>query len=85
MTRQVKLSRLSPVLNGIEYPTSRSDAAAEFDDVTLQLADGETVLGAVIRDCPSERFAAVDELETEIYGFLPTEAVGEPGQSEGDA
>jgi hypothetical protein len=52
---------------------------------TLLRADGETNLGDAVRGCESERFADAEELESELYAFRPVEAVGEPGQSEGDA
>ena len=32
----------------------------------------------------TQSFADRDELENEIYNALPVEAVGEPGQSEGE-
>jgi hypothetical protein len=85
MPRAVKLSRLSELLADLEYPATAAEAAAAVNGVTLLPADGETDLGAAIRSCASERFADADELETELYAFLPIEAVGEPGQSEGDA
>lgn len=85
MVRTVKLSRLPAFLDSLDYPLSRSRVAAEVDDVTLLLADGETPLGSVVDDLVSEAFDSQSELETELYQFLPIAAVGEPGQSEGDA
>ncbi len=85
MPRAVKLSRLSELLADLEYPATAAEAAAAVNGVTLLLADGKTDLGAAIGSCASERSADADELETELYAFLPIEAVGEPGQSEGDA
>ncbi|MFC7177107.1 hypothetical protein [Halosegnis marinus] len=80
-----KLTDLPDLLATLDYPVPRADAAAAFDGVTLLLADGEVGLDDAVRACPSERFADAGELESELYGSLPTEAVGEPGQSEGDA
>ena len=82
--RRVKLSRIQSVLEGLEYPIRREDASGELEDVTVLLADGETNLGAVVAEAGSESFDSVDDLESEIYGGLPIEAVGEPFQSEGD-
>ncbi len=85
MTRTVKLSRVGSVLSTLDYPTSRTEAADACDDVTVLLADGETNLGAAVEDLPSEGFDSAEDLETELYSQLPVTAVGEPGQSEGDA
>jgi hypothetical protein len=85
MSRTVKLSRLPTFLETLDYPLSRSRVAGEVDDVTLLLADGEADLASVVDDLHSEQFATSGELEAELYQFLPIEAVGEPGQSEGDA
>lgn len=85
MTRAVKLSRLSTLLDSLDYPLTRGRIADEIGDVTVLLADGETTIDAVVDDLPSEWFDSRSELETEFYQFLPIAAVGEPGQSEGDA
>ncbi|MWG35213.1 DUF5789 family protein [Halomarina oriensis] len=84
MSRDVKLSRIQAVLAEVDYPTTRETAASAFDDVTLLLADGETNLGSVVRDVQTDEFESVDDLEAEVYGTLPRNAVGEPYQSEGD-
>ncbi len=59
-------------------------AAAEFDDVTLLLADGERNLGSLIEASDAERFESTDDLGSELHNVLPREAVGEPFQSEGE-
>jgi hypothetical protein len=68
----------------LNYPVSRRDAAAAFDDVELQLADGRANLGALVGDLSSDSFSAPEELAEELNNALPREAVGEPGQSEGE-
>ena len=85
MARTVKLSRVGSVLSDLEYPLTRSEAASACDDVTVLLADGEMNLGATIAELASEEFETAEDLETEMYSELPVSAVGEPGQSEGDA
>lgn len=85
MTEDVKLSRVESRLRELSYPISRSEAAAECSDVELQLADGEVNLGAVIEDTGSESFDGANELYEEVQNSLPVEALGEPGQSDGDA
>ncbi len=85
MARTIKLSRIDSALRTLSYPTTRSTAAAELDDVTLLLADGEAELRDVIENVESEEFGSVGELRDSIYEQLPVEAIGEPNQSEGDA
>ncbi|KTG07579.1 DUF5789 family protein [Haloferax profundi] len=85
MQDRIKLSRVEPVLEGITYPTTRRDAAAAFDGVTVLLADGNADLGEVIRGCFTDEFADSRELYYELNMAMPIEAVGEPGQSDGDA
>lgn len=82
---RVKLSRVESRLEELQYPITRAEAADRFADTTLTYADGEENLGDLLLECPSESFADMDELLSDLYGVLPTEALGEPGQSEGDA
>lgn len=84
MDREVKLSRVQTVLGELSYPITRNEAAAELEDVTLQYADGEDDLGELVSETASDSFASMDELESELNNVLPVEAVGEPGQSEGE-
>ena len=81
---EVKLSRVESVLEELEYPITNEEAAAELQDVTLLLADGERNLGALIEQSDSDRFESMDDLESELNNVLPREAVGEPYQSEGE-
>jgi len=82
---RIKLNRVANVLDRVDYPIEREAAAEQFDDVTLLLADGEANLGDLIADSDRGQFDSVDDLSTELNNVLPIEAVGEPGQSEGDA
>jgi hypothetical protein len=85
MDRTVKLSRLPALLDSLDYPLSRRHVVDEADGVTVLLADGEVALERVADDLVSEEFGSQPELQAELYQFLPIGAVGEPGQSEGDA
>jgi hypothetical protein len=85
MTESVKLSRVESRLEDISYPVTRSDAAVECSDVTVLLADGEVNLGDVIAQVSGRTFESSGELYEELHTALPVEAVGEPGQSDGDA
>jgi len=85
VTDRIKINRVQNVLDRLEYPQPRVDAADAFDDVTLVLADGEANLGELIAATDRERFESGDDLCTELNNVMPIEAVGEPGQSDGDA
>lgn len=85
MEDQVKLSRVETRLEELSYPVTRDDAATELADVTVLMADGEANLGAVISELGSDSFSGPSELYEELQGSLPMGAVGEPGQSDGDA
>lgn len=82
--REVRLNELSSVIEPLRYPISNEDACEELSDVTLVYADGEESLEAVVSRSNADAFEGVDDIEAEIYSNLPVEAVGEPGQSEGE-
>ncbi|ESP87658.1 DUF5789 family protein [Candidatus Halobonum tyrrellensis] len=82
---RVKLSRVESLFEELSYPIARERAADEFVDTTVTYADGEGNLGELVSQCPSAEFAGSDELLADLNNVLPVEAVGEPGQSEGDA
>ncbi|WP_435360958.1 DUF5789 family protein [Haloarchaeobius sp. DFWS5] len=84
MAQQVKLNDLERVLDDLSYPVMRDDAAVELSDITVALADGETNLGEVVSETQSDSFDSPDDLYLELQSMLPIEAVGEPGQSEGE-
>ncbi|MFB6103388.1 MAG: hypothetical protein ABEJ73_12600 [Haloplanus sp.] len=84
-SERVKLSRVESVFERLDYPVTRDDAAAEFVDVTVTFADGEANLGELVSEVGSDAVHGPDELYAELQNVLPVEAVGEPGQSEGDA
>lgn len=85
MAHEIRFSDCLSHLETIDYPTARSDAADEFSDVTVLLADGERNLGDLVAQTGSETFDSADDLESELHNVLPRGAVGEPYQSEGDA
>ncbi|SDM71382.1 hypothetical protein SAMN04487949_2376 [Halogranum gelatinilyticum] len=81
----VKLSRVESLFEDLDFPVTRDEAATEFSDTTVQLADGEANLGEMLSEAQAERFHGADELYAALNNTLPIEAVGEPGQSDGDA
>jgi len=85
MSERVKLSRVETLFEDLDYPVTRDDAAAEYVDVTITFADGEANLGELVSEVGSDAFHGPDELFAELQNVVPIEAVGEPGQSDGDA
>ncbi|MFC6615651.1 hypothetical protein ACFQAS_11960 [Halopenitus salinus] len=85
MSTEVRLNRLHTVIDALEYPIERETAREELSDVTLVYADGREPLAAVVARSNDDVFGSAEDLEAEVYGNAPVEAVGEPGQSEGDA
>jgi hypothetical protein len=85
MTDRLKLNEVQSAFESLEYPATRDAVAERFEDTTLALADGETNLGRVVSEVPADSFSGPDDLFAELNNALPVEAVGEPGQSEGDA
>ncbi|MFP8952854.1 hypothetical protein ACLI4Z_07780 [Natrialbaceae archaeon A-arb3/5] len=84
MASELKLNEIEDAFETLEFPVSNEDAANEFDDVTLLLADGERNLGSLIERSPSEQFESARDIESALHNVLPREAVGEPYQSEGE-
>ncbi len=84
MPDEVRLNRIREWLEPLEYPLSKADARERAADITIRYADGEEPLADVIARSNADPFESVEDLESEIYSNLPVEAVGEPGQSEGE-
>mgnify|MGYP006293389109 CR=1 FL=1 len=85
MVNEVRLNKLRPVIEALEYPIGKEAAREKLADVRLLYADGEEPLKDVLARANTDTFDDPDDIEAEIYNNLPIEAVGEPGQSEGDA
>lgn len=85
MTDEIHLSRLEPTLEAQTYPADRESLAESFAGTTLLFADGEGDLGDLIGDVDQETFESADDAFVALQNVLPVEAVGEPGQSDGDA
>ncbi|WP_232687648.1 DUF5789 family protein [Halobacterium zhouii] len=84
MEHEVKLSDLRRELETLSYPVTQEEVVAAFDDVVLLYADGEEPLADVLGRANDDTFDDAEDLQTVVYNHLPTEAVGEPGQSEGE-
>ena len=84
MPTEVKLNELDEAFEGLRFPVERETVASELGDVVLVYADGEERLTDVLERVDEQSFDTRDDLESGIYNALPVEAVGEPGQSEGE-
>jgi len=84
MSEQVKLKDLEEALEGLPYPLTKANAVDELDGVVLQYADGGEAASDVVERIQEEIFDDPADLATSIRNTLPTEAVGEPGQAEGE-
>ncbi|ADQ67417.1 hypothetical protein C499_08200 [Halogeometricum borinquense DSM 11551] len=85
MDERIKLSRMGDRLDDLSYPLTRDDAATKLADVTILMADGEANLGELVSEVGSDSFTSSGDLYEELQNVMPVEAIGEPGQSEGDA
>jgi len=83
MTREVKLNELDVAFGGF---SSQSTARRSPTNSTTWCFDTPTarILSDVLARVETQSFGDRDELENEIFNTLPVEAVGEPGQSEGE-
>ena len=84
MNDEVKLSRIAPVFEEVEYPISREAVVDQFGGMDVLLADGTVNFGNLMGDTDEDSFADADSLVLEVMGLLPRRAVGEPYQSEGE-
>jgi hypothetical protein len=84
MTSEIRLDELDSVIESLAYPLSNENAREAVSEVTLVYPDGEEPLADVVGRSHAETFESAADLEAEVFSNVPTEAVGEPGQSEGD-
>lgn len=69
---------LRPSLDALEYPLSRAEAAAEYDDVSLVLDPSDAVhLGDLLTRSSVMVFETADELEAEVDALLDARESGE--------
>jgi hypothetical protein len=85
MTAEIHLSRVESALDDHAYPADRGALAESFAGTTVLLADGEADLGALLSETGERRFETAEDAFVALQNVLPIEAVGEPGQSDGDA
>jgi hypothetical protein len=85
MTSEVHLSRVVDEFREHSYPAARQDLVESCDGTTVLFADGDADLGDLVADIDQERFESAEDAFAALQNVLPIEALGEPGQSDGDA
>lgn len=75
MPQRIDLSRVETALEDLSYPVLRPDAASEFADCTLVLANDEANLGQLISETDSDAFDSVAALRTELDEALSKDGV----------
>ncbi|GAB7008260.1 hypothetical protein [Halorubrum trueperi] len=85
MSDEIHLSRVEDELRSHSYPSERDDLVASFAGTTVLFADGDADLGDLVADIDQARFESAEDAYTALQNVLPIEALGEPGQSDGDA
>ncbi|MFD1569036.1 hypothetical protein [Halorubrum laminariae] len=85
MTTEITLSRLEDELRDYAYPAAREDLAESCAGTTVLFADGDADLGDLVTDIDQREFESAEDAFTALQNVLPIEALGEPGQSDGDA
>jgi len=85
MTSKIRLSRAEDEFRDYSYPTAREDLADSCTGTTVLFADGDADLGDLVADIDQDRFESAEDAFAALQNVLPIEALGEPGQSDGDA
>jgi hypothetical protein len=85
MTDEIPLSRVEGEFETFSFPAARSDLAESCAGTTVLFADGDADLGELLAEIEQDRFESPEDAYVSLQNVLPIEAVGEPGQSDGDA
>ena len=85
MTNEITLSRVEDEFEGYSFPADRRDLSESCAGTTVLFADGDADLGELLAEIDQERFESPEDAYVALQNVLPIEAVGEPGQSDGDA
>lgn len=71
MASEVGIADVEEVLEGLDYPLSREEAATALDGVSVLREGGETDLGELVSMVGRESFEDQDELREEIHSYVP--------------
>ncbi len=84
MTDELKLRNVRSVFDTLKFPITRAAASEAVAGVTVLYADGREPLAAAVERSGQDEFETAADLAAEVFANAPIEAVGEPGQSEGE-
>jgi hypothetical protein len=84
MDDRVKISELETAVRGLEYPTTRTDAATALQGTTLVHAGGEADLGELVSETGPDAFDHPEDVVAALHNVMPESALGELGEAEGD-
>jgi hypothetical protein len=85
MTPEVNLSHVQDEFEDHSYPVAREALAESCTGTTVLFADGDADLGELFASIEQDRFESAEDAFAALQNVLPVEALGEPGQSDGDA
>ncbi|OYR80758.1 hypothetical protein DJ71_14385 [Halorubrum sp. E3] len=85
MTSEINLSHVQEEFADRSFPIARESLSESCAGTTVLFADGDADLGALVADIDQERFESAEDAFAALQNVLPVEALGEPGQSDGDA
>jgi len=71
MASEVGIADVEEVLEGLDYPLSREEAATALDGVTVQRGGDETDLGELVSMVGAESFEDREALREEIHSYVP--------------
>ena len=70
MVERLPTEELESRLEELQYPVMRADAAAQFDDVVVEVGDEEENLGVVISELNRDSFTGPDELHDRLSAVI---------------
>jgi hypothetical protein len=85
MSDEINRSRPESTLADRAYPADRGALADSVAGTTVLFADGDADLGDLLAEVDQARFEGAADAHAALQNVLPIEALGEPGQSDGDA
>jgi hypothetical protein len=67
---RVPLGSVGGVLDEIEYPVSRPEAAEQLQGTTVTFAGGKDDLGGLVSETDADSFESADDLERALHGAI---------------
>jgi hypothetical protein len=64
---RLSIGRVGTVLDELEYPVSRPEAADQLQGTTVEFAGGEDDLGGLVSETDADTFESADDLERALH------------------